>query len=157
MTQRDPLIGAHFSLDVDGVVSASFKEASGFNNSTTVITHQAVDDQGKSVIQKIPGDLEWEDITLVNVIVTGRSTKCFDLERLSLVLLNTEYNSQKFAALKMLRQHPFCKALVFRSGRIVVVGSSTIEEAYCNLKWFEDRIKSVIGNVFQVKKELQNQ
>ena len=73
MTQRDPLIGAHFSLDVDGVVSASFKEASGFNNSTTVITHQAVDDQGKSVIQKIPGDLEWEDITLSRGITDSKA------------------------------------------------------------------------------------
>ncbi len=64
MAERDPLIGAHFALDIDGVVSAFFKEASGFNNSSEVITHQAVDAKGKSVIQKIPGDLTWDDITL---------------------------------------------------------------------------------------------
>ena len=64
MAERDPLIGAHFALDVDGVVSAFFKEATGFNNSSEVITHQAVDEQGRSVIQKIPGDLTWDDITL---------------------------------------------------------------------------------------------
>ena len=64
MAERDPLIGAHFALDVDGVVSAFFREASGFNNSSEVITHQAVDAQGRSVVQKIPGDLTWDDITL---------------------------------------------------------------------------------------------
>lgn len=64
MAERDPLIGAHFALDVDGVVSAFFSEASGFNNNSEVITHQAVDAQGRSVIQKIPGDLTWDDLTL---------------------------------------------------------------------------------------------
>lgn len=64
MSERDPLLGAHFALDVDGVVSAYFKEASGFSNSSEVITHQAVDAQGRSVIQKIPGDLTWDDISL---------------------------------------------------------------------------------------------
>jgi phage tail-like protein len=64
MPERDPLIGAHFALEVQGVVSAFFSQASGFNNSSEVITHQAVDAQGRSVIQKIPGDLTWDDITL---------------------------------------------------------------------------------------------
>ena len=64
MAERDPLIGAHFALDVDGVISAFFKEASGFSNSSEVVTHQAVDASGRSVIQKIPGDLTWDDLTL---------------------------------------------------------------------------------------------
>ncbi|MCI0438200.1 MAG: phage tail protein [Chloroflexi bacterium] len=64
MPERDPLIGARFALDVQGVVSAFFSSASGFSNSSEVITHQAVDASGKSVIQKIPGDLTWDDITL---------------------------------------------------------------------------------------------
>jgi phage tail-like protein len=64
MADRDPLIGAHFALEVQGVVSAFFSNASGFNNNTEVVTHQAVDAMGKSVVQKIPGDLTWDDITL---------------------------------------------------------------------------------------------
>ena len=64
MPERDPLIGAHFALEVQGVVSAFFSQASGFNNSSQVVTHQAVDAAGKSVVQKIPGDLTWDDITL---------------------------------------------------------------------------------------------
>ena len=73
MTQRDPLIGAHFALDVDGVVSAFFKEASGFNNASEVITHQAVDAAGKSVIQKIPGDSTHDDITLSRGITDDKA------------------------------------------------------------------------------------
>ena len=72
MAERDPLIGAHFALDVDGVVSAFFKEASGFNNSSEVVTHQAVDAQGRTVIQKIPGTLTWDDITLRRGITDDR-------------------------------------------------------------------------------------
>lgn len=64
MGERDPLIGAHFAVEIDGVISAFFSQASGFNNSSEVITHQAVDDAGKSVVHKIPGDLTWDDITL---------------------------------------------------------------------------------------------
>ena len=64
MSERDPLIGARFALDVQGVVSAFFQSASGFSNTSEIITHQAVDAAGKSVQQKIPGDLTWDDITL---------------------------------------------------------------------------------------------
>ena len=64
MAERDPLIGAHFALDVDGVVSAFFAEASGFDNKTEVVTHQAVDDKGGLILQKLPGLLTYSDISL---------------------------------------------------------------------------------------------
>lgn len=64
MAERDPLIGAHFALEVQGVVSAFFSQASGFNNSSEVVDHIAVDANGRSVKQKIPGDLTWDDLTL---------------------------------------------------------------------------------------------
>jgi phage tail-like protein len=64
MAERDPLIASHFALEVQGVVSAFFREASGFNNTSQVVTHQAVDAQGRSIVQKIPGDLTWSDLVL---------------------------------------------------------------------------------------------
>jgi phage tail-like protein len=64
MPERDPLIGAHFALDVDGVVVAFFAEASGFNNKSEVATHAAVDDKGKQILQKIPGNLSYDDLVL---------------------------------------------------------------------------------------------
>ena len=64
MPERDPLIGAHFALDVDGVVVAFFAEASGFNNKSEVVTHAAVDDKGGQILQKIPGNLSYDDLVL---------------------------------------------------------------------------------------------
>ena len=64
MPERDPLIGARFALDVDGVVSAFFESATGFNNQHEVITHTAVDDKGVTVFHKIPGTMTYDDITL---------------------------------------------------------------------------------------------
>ena len=62
--ERDPLIGARFALDVDGLGVAWFSQASGFNNNHEVVDHKAVDSSGREVIQKIPGGLTWDDITL---------------------------------------------------------------------------------------------
>ena len=73
MAERDPLIGARFALDVDGVVSAFFSAASGFNNASEVVTHHAVDASGRSVVHKIPGDPVWDDITLSRGITDDKA------------------------------------------------------------------------------------
>jgi len=99
----------------------------------------------------------WVPITLVNVVVTG-STRCsLDLHNLSKKLMNAEYFPKKFAALKLCRTRPFAKALVFRSGKIVCVGATSIERAYDSLNWFVDRIRTVEGEHVQVyEKTIQN-
>lgn len=100
---------------------------------------------------------KWKPITLVNVVVTG-STRCdLDLHNLSKNLMNAEYFPRKFAALKLCRTHPFAKALVFRSGKIVCVGATSIERAFESLKWFVDQIRSVQGNhIYVYEKTIQN-
>lgn len=64
MPERDPLIGSNFALEIQGVVVGFFKQASGFNNSSEVVTHKMTDDKGRQVIYKVPGELNWDDITL---------------------------------------------------------------------------------------------
>jgi len=100
---------------------------------------------------------KWNSIMLVNVVVTG-STRCaLDLHNLSKKLLNAEYFPKKFAALKLCRTHPFAKALVFRSGKIVCVGATSIERAFDSLDWFVEQIKSIQGSTIQVyEKTVQN-
>ena len=100
---------------------------------------------------------KWKPITLVNVVVTG-STQCqLDLHKLSKNLLNAEYFPKKFAALKLCRSNPFAKALVFRSGKIVCVGSTSIERAFASLDWFVGRIRSVQGeHVTIYERKVQN-
>ena len=100
---------------------------------------------------------KWNPITLVNVVVTG-STRCdLDLHKLSKNLMNAEYFPRKFAALKLCRTHPFAKALVFRSGKIVCVGATSIERAFESLEWFIMKIRSVQGTHVKIyEKTIQN-
>jgi transcription initiation factor TFIID TATA-box-binding protein len=112
----------------------------------------------KLAYEKAPKDKRrWKPIELVNVVVTG-STQCsLDLHKLSKNLLNAEYFPKKFAALKLCRTNPFAKALVFRSGKIVCVGATSIERAIESLEWFAERIKSVEGNHISIHEQtIQN-
>jgi transcription initiation factor TFIID TATA-box-binding protein len=112
----------------------------------------------KLVYTKAPEDKrKWKGITLVNVVVTG-STECsLDLHKLSKNLLNAEYFPKKFAALKLCRTDPFAKALVFRSGKIVCVGATSIERAIESLEWFAERIRSIEGEHITIhEKTIQN-
>lgn len=110
------------------------------------------------VINKAAEDKrKWHPITLVNVVVTG-STECsLDLHKLSKNLLNAEYFPKKFAALKLCRSDPFAKALVFRSGKIVCVGATSIDRANDSLEWFGERIRSIEGDHITIHdKTIQN-
>jgi len=64
MTQtRDPLVGFHYAIEVQGVVTGYFTECSGIGSEHEVIEHKIVDEKGRELIQKIPGRLKWENVT----------------------------------------------------------------------------------------------
>lgn len=60
----DPAIGFHFALEVQGKVTGYFTEISGLGSETEVIDHKVVTEKGQEVVQKLPGRLKWQDITL---------------------------------------------------------------------------------------------
>lgn len=62
--RRDPLVGFHYAIEVQGVITGYFTECSGIGSEHEVIEHKIVDDKGHERIQKIPGRLKWENITL---------------------------------------------------------------------------------------------
>ena len=62
--RTDPLIGFHYAVEVQGMVTGYFTECSGLGSEHEVIEHKVVDDKGKEFIMKIPGRLKWENITL---------------------------------------------------------------------------------------------
>lgn len=64
MAERDPMLGTRFALEVDGLVVGWFAEASGFSNQSEVVTHQATGPDGKTILQKMPGSLSYDDISL---------------------------------------------------------------------------------------------
>lgn len=60
----DPLVGFNFRLEIEGKVTGYFTEVSGLGSENEVIEQKVVDDKGRDLVQKIPGRLKWEDITL---------------------------------------------------------------------------------------------
>ena len=64
MSQRDPLVGFHYAIEVQGVVTGYFTECSGIGSENEVIEHKIVDEKGRETIQKLPGRLKWQDVTL---------------------------------------------------------------------------------------------
>ena len=60
----DPLVSFNFGVEVSGVISGYFTEASGLGSEHEVIEHKIVSPEGREVVRKIPGRLKWGDITL---------------------------------------------------------------------------------------------
>lgn len=60
----DPLVSFHFAIEIQGQVTGYFTECSGLGSEHEVIEHKVVDAQGRELIQKIPGRMKWQDITL---------------------------------------------------------------------------------------------
>lgn len=60
----DPLVSFHFAIEVQDEIAGMFTECSGLGSEHEVIEHKVVDGNGRDIIQKIPGRLKWQDITL---------------------------------------------------------------------------------------------
>ncbi len=60
----DPLVSFHFAIEVQDEIQGMFTECSGLGSEHEVIEHKVVDTNGRDIIQKIPGRLKWQDITL---------------------------------------------------------------------------------------------
>ena len=60
----DPLVSFHFAIEIQGQVTGYFTECSGLGSEHEVIEHKVVDEQGREFIQKIPGRMKWQDISL---------------------------------------------------------------------------------------------
>ncbi len=68
---EDPLVGFHFSVEIQGVVKGFFTECSGLGSEHEVIEHNVVTEQGQEIVMKIPGRLKWENITLKRGITSS--------------------------------------------------------------------------------------
>ena len=64
MAGRDPLVGFHYAIEVQGVVTGYFTECSGIGSEHELIEHKVIDAKGREEVHKIPGRLKWQDITL---------------------------------------------------------------------------------------------
>jgi phage tail-like protein len=65
MPEQETFGTYYFKVDLGGAEAAGFfKECSGLSSSHTVVAHTSADEKGKSLVQKFPGQLEWQNITL---------------------------------------------------------------------------------------------
>ena len=64
MANRDPLVGFHYAVEIQGVVTGYFTECSGIGSEHEIIEHKIVDEKGRESVQKIPGRLKWQGVTL---------------------------------------------------------------------------------------------
>lgn len=72
MAQReDPLVGYHFAVDIQGVISGYFTECSGLGSEHEVIEHNVTTEKGQEVVLKLPGRLKWSNITLKRGITSS--------------------------------------------------------------------------------------
>jgi phage tail-like protein len=62
--RRDPLVGFHFGVEIQGMVTGYFTECSGLGSEHEVIEHKVVDESGHEMMMKIPGRLKWANISL---------------------------------------------------------------------------------------------
>ena len=61
----DPLVGFNFMVEISGVITGYFQEASGLGSESEVIEHKIIAKGAKeSIVRKIPGRLKWSDIVL---------------------------------------------------------------------------------------------
>lgn len=72
MAHEDPLVGFHFSIDIqNGKITGFFTECSGLGSEHEVVEHKVVNEKGKEIVMKIPGRLKWEDIVLKRGITSS--------------------------------------------------------------------------------------
>ena len=69
--REDPLVGFHFAVEIQGVVTGYFTECSGLGSENEVIEHKVVNEKGVEVVLKIPGRLKWENIVLKRGITSN--------------------------------------------------------------------------------------
>jgi phage tail-like protein len=61
---QDALAGYHFSIEIDGVTIAQFREVSGLAAEITTIEHRENNPKGLPLMKKLPGAKKYGDVTL---------------------------------------------------------------------------------------------
>jgi phage tail-like protein len=71
-SREDPLTAFTFGLEISGKLSGYFTNCSGIGSETEVIDHKVVDKSGHELIQKIPGRLKWNDVSLKRGVTSAK-------------------------------------------------------------------------------------
>ncbi|MFO7540344.1 MAG: phage tail protein [Chloroflexota bacterium] len=69
--REDPLVGFHFGIEIQGIVSGYFTECSGLGSEQEVIEHKVTTEAGQEIVMKLPGRLKWDNIVLKRGITSS--------------------------------------------------------------------------------------
>ncbi|MBI4790796.1 MAG: phage tail protein [Chloroflexi bacterium] len=61
---RDAVSVFHYAIEVGGAIKGYFTSCSGLGSEHEVIEHKVTDDRGREIIQKTPGRMKWDNISL---------------------------------------------------------------------------------------------
>ena len=64
MADKDPLVSAWFGVEFQGQVVGAFRECTGLGSENEVVEYKASGQKGEFIINKVPGRLKWNNITL---------------------------------------------------------------------------------------------
>ncbi|MGC8874299.1 MAG: phage tail protein [Chloroflexia bacterium] len=62
--RKDPLVSCYFTVEFQGTIVGAFQEVTGLGSSHEVVEYKASGEKGQYVIQKVPGRMSWNNITL---------------------------------------------------------------------------------------------
>ena len=83
------------------------------------------------------------EIKIVNVVVSTKIGDNIDLEEVAMILENAEYEPEQFPGLVYRLDDPKVVVLIFGSGKVVITGLKSEEDAKRALKKILDTIKEV--------------
>ena len=64
MSSANPVVSAWFGVEFQGQVVGAFRECSGLGSENEVVEYKASGEKGEFVIQKVPGRMKWNNVTL---------------------------------------------------------------------------------------------
>jgi phage tail-like protein len=70
--REDPLVAFKFGLEIEGKLSGYFTNVAGIGSETEVVEHKITNqDTGETIIQKLPGRLNWNDVSLTRGVTSS--------------------------------------------------------------------------------------
>jgi transcription initiation factor TFIID TATA-box-binding protein len=84
-----------------------------------------------------------DSLSIENVVASTGIGQELDLESVSLDLMGADYDPEQFPGLVYRTQDPKAAALIFRSGKIVCTGASSVEDVHASLDIVFDELEAL--------------
>ena len=135
---------------------AYYHEVYNSDNINASQVQNILDNQNKDNNNKITGEIKAEQITspetseipqphIVNIVSMVDLCVRFDLRKIALICSNAEYNPKRINAVIMRIKQPKAAALIFNSGKIIVLGAKNEQDSEKAARIFKHHIKHLGG------------